>query len=311
MAKKITRSLEERRIILAQIVLDFKTKYVQYFNKDYQMPAPTLPASLNNVDLSRKQMAQIPIDPIQKSVLCGTCLGDSSLRIQKNYKSARIQNRHSSRQAAWFLWKWSVCLKKYVPESSSALQFQNADGKQLKSELKEGEEFLGKLKLATIVHPDLTALHSVICPNNKDIISRSWLNHMNNYFLMTLWLDDGSLYNGKQGLICLQSTPVDEQKILIEYLKAVWDIETFLVDSGTVMSNGLKAYNIHLKDQNNLLKLLRLIAPIIPVKEMLYKVMFVPNNTTGLLQRWASEVTELVMPEFRSYVSEEYKKKIN
>jgi hypothetical protein len=74
------------------------------------------------------------------------------------------------------------------------------------------------------------------------------------------------------------------------------------------MSNGEQRYRIYIKDQESLLKLLRIIAPIIPVEEMLYKVMFVPKNNFGLLQRWASEVTELVIPEFRNYVSEEYSK---
>ena len=34
--------------------------------------------------------------------------------------------------------------------------------------------------------------------------------------------------------------------------------------------------------------------------------MFVPINNTDLLQRWASEVSELVLPEFRQYVKDEY-----
>jgi len=39
---------------------------------------------------------------------------------------------------------------------------------------------------------------------------------------------------------------------------------------------------------------------------MLYKVMFVPFNNKGLLQRWASELVELVQPEFRDYVKNHY-----
>ncbi len=317
MQNKITRSLskstsasayvpEERKLIASNLLGEFKTKYPQYFNDNYKMPEPKVPEKLKKVDLSNKQMAQIPINLIQKSVLSGTCLTDSSLRIQQKYKNARIQNRHSSRQASWFFWKWTVCLKDFITDEN-AIQFQDSDGYQLKSERKEGE-IVGKLKIATKANSDLTALHSIICKNNREIVSRSWLNHMNDYFLMTVWLDDGSLYNKRQGVICLDSTPEDQQKVFIDYLKSVWEIEAYLQDTKTKMSNGLPRYRICIKDQESLLRLLRIIAPIIPVEEMLYKIMFVPFNNSGLLQRWASEVTELVMPEFRSYISEEYQK---
>jgi hypothetical protein len=309
MQNKITRrsllSLEERQLITSNLLGEFKTKYPQYFNENYKIAEPKFPEKLKKVDLSNKQMAQIPINPIQKSVLSGTCLADSSLRIQPKYKNARIQNRHSSRQASWFFWKWTVCLKDFIKDEK-AIQFQDSDGYQSKSQIKDAK-VIGKLKIVTKAHSDLTALHSVICKNNRETVSRSWLNHMNDYFLMTVWLDDGSLYNKRQGVICLDSTPEYQQKVFIDYLKSVWEIEAYLQDTKTKMSNGLTRYRICIKDQESLLRLLRIIAPIIPVEEMLYKIMFVPFNNSGLLQRWASEVTELVMPEFRSYISKEYK----
>ncbi len=296
---------EERQKIVKTLLEEFKANYPQYFEKGYEIPESKIPEKLKNVDLSHKQMAQVSIPPVQKSVLCGTCLSDGSLRIPPRYKNARIQNRHSSRQASWFFWKWIVCLKQYV-KSETSIQFQNSDGFQLKSQVKDGE-VLGKLKIATVANSQLTELHSVICKTGKETVSRHWLNHMNDYFLMTIWLDDGSLYNRRQGQICFDSTPKEQQEIFIDYLKTVWEIDAYLFDTKKKMKTGESRFRIAIKDQESLLRLLRIIAPIIPVKEMLYKIMFVPINNSGLLQRWASEVTGLVMPEFRSFISEEYK----
>lgn len=129
---------------------------------------------------------------------------------------------------------------------------------------------------------------------------------MNDYFLMTLWLDDGGLTNNRQGELALDLFSVEEQKIFVAYLKAVWDIECYVFNTGEVMKNGLVRHRIKIKDQENLLKLLRIVARIVPVKEMLYKIVFIPENNIDLLQRWASEVSNLVYPEFKDYIVNTY-----
>jgi len=271
----------------------------------YQMPPPRKAPSLKDVDLSNKQMAKISLDDLQKSVLCGTCLSDASIRIQKHYKNARVQCRHSSRQSSWFFWKWTVCLKQFINVES--IQFQDCDGYQKASPLQENEVLLGKLKIHTKALPVLTQVHSIICTNNREKIERVWLNHMTDYFLMTVWLDDGSLIGYRQGVICLDSSPLDQQKVFVDYLKAVWGIESYCMNTNTKMKNGEIRYRIVIKDQDNLIKMLRIVAPLIPVKEMLYKILFVPVNNSDLLQRWASEVSQLVLPEFQDFVKEEYR----
>ncbi len=74
------------------------------------------------------------------------------------------------------------------------------------------------------------------------------------------------------------------------------------------MKNGQVSYRITIDNMESLLKLLRLIAPLIPVREMLYKIYFVPENNPSLLQRWKTEVLELVRPEFVDDVKEFYDK---
>lgn len=305
---------EKRREILKDSYTNFKTSYPQFYYKKKEgkpvynykrAPSYKYPKKLKNVDLSAKKMAQVPIEEPVKSVLCGTCLGDSSLRINPKYANARIQNRHSSRQASWFFWKWTVCCSEYT-NGLDSMTFQVSDGYQKNSSKKEDEENLGKLKVSTKAHKDLTALHSIICPKNKEKIERSWLNHMTDYFLMVIWLDDGSLYNTHQGCLSLDFFPKEEQEVFVNYLESVWDVKAYLKNTGLKMKDGRDRYKIYIKDQESLLNLLHIVAPLIPVKEMLYKVMFVPFNNKGLLQRWASELVELVQPEFRDYVKKHY-----
>lgn len=192
--------------------------------KHYRIPKEMYPKKLMYVDLKKKQLAQIQMTPIEKSVICGTCLGDSSLKRNKGYKNVRIQCRHSTKQAAWFFWKWVICLKNYSNGLPSVI-FQQPDGKQLNIKKQTKLKPFGKLKIATFATENLTLLHSILCKKNKIHIQRKWLNLMNNYFLMTLWLDDGSLYNKRQGVFCIDSIPLNEQKILSIYLKKVWGVE--------------------------------------------------------------------------------------
>lgn len=292
--KEIAQSFVDRALAL----------YPDWSKSSYNLPTPINPPKLAGVDLSKKQMALLPFSEIHKSVLCGTICSDSSFAINKGYKNARLQARHSTRQFTWFIWKYRVILKEFTNVSS--IVFQESDGFQTASQLRPSEIVLGKLKVATLAKPKLTALHGLICVNNKKTIQRYWLNHMNNYFLMTIWLDDGSLYHGYQGLICFNSIPIGQQQVFRDYLLNVWEIETTMQDTGLLMTNGQKNYRIAIANAESLLRLLRLIAPVVPVREMLYKVCYVPKNNKSLLQRWRTELAGLVRPEFTADVNRFY-----
>lgn len=302
--KKVSLTKEERKDKALQLLEKTYTKYPEWKQQSYKLSEPTYPSKLVNVHIAEKQVAQVPIDDISKSVLCGSLVGDSSIAINKGYANARYQNRHSTRQMSWFVWKNLVVLKKFNNESG--VSYQEPDGYQENVTPMPGE-ILGKVKVASKAKPELTALHNIIVEGGKTKIKRSWLNHMNSYFLMTVWLDDGSLMHNRQGVICLNSTPQSEQTILRGYLLKVWGIESSS-QQGAVMKNGQVSYRITIDNMESLLKLLRLIAPLIPVREMLYKIYFVPENNPSLLQRWKTEVLELVRPEFVDDVKEFYDK---
>lgn len=307
---RIQYTLEQRRQIVQQMIAQFTAD--GYLKGLDSLPAPEGPPSLEKVDLSNKQMAQINFNPITKGVLCGTIFGDSSLQINQGYANARVQNRHSSRQSDWFLWKWLVPLAQFN-NGASSIVFQNSDGYQADAVPEEGE-ILGKLKIATKVDEKLTALIPLLKPQGFKKFERSWLNHMNNYFLMTLWLDDGSLFNGTQGVFCLESFTEEQQQVFRKYMKSVWSVNlTFRPASETdkhravrMLQNIPQPLRLHFTTSGDLQKFLLIIAPIVPVESMLYKLYFNPSNNMSELQRWASELESKVNPRFKVTVNAYY-----
>jgi hypothetical protein len=276
----------------------------RYPNLDVSNLAPaTFPQTLKNVNLTDKQMAQLPFDPIVLSAICGSLFGDSSIAINKGYANARIQYRHSTRQSDWFMWKTFCIYKEFINDTS--ICWQKSDGFQKQVPVKEGE-ILGKWKVATKGDEKLTKLYNIICPKKTKELQRFWLNHMNNYFLMTLWLDDGSLVGQRQGILSCNNTPIDQAKILANYISKVWEVECKVVEvPSKATATLLQPVQIVINDLDNLEKFLRIIAPIVPVKSMLYKVCLYPIESSRL-QRWTSELKTLVRQDWHADIDQIY-----
>lgn len=258
---------------------------------DYNVLTPTYPTSLANVDLSKKEMAQIPLNSVILCVLCGTLFGDCSIQMQQKYTNARIQMRHSTRQTEWFMWKTLCILSIFTSEKAQnrGIHFQKPDGFQRKTGFLPtafGGEMLGKLHYQSAAKPILTSIYKILCPSKTKTIQRSWLNHMNNYFLMALWLDDGSLNKGRQGVISCNNTPHDEAVILTNYITTVWGVKCKVAPVSTkITSKNPNPIEIRFSDFDNLEKWIHIIAPIVPVRSMLYKVCLYTDDPS-FLQRW-------------------------
>ena len=288
----------------------FAEKYPQYIGTNKkQLPKAVYPGNIATLINAKNSINQLRIIEPERSILFGTVTADTSIAIQKNYRNARMQNRHSTRQYTWFFWKWLVALESYA-NGLNSMTWQASDGYQVNSPLRS-DEILGKLHINSKAEERLTEIYKIIVKDGRKFMDRSWLNqnHMSSYFLMCVWLDDGSLYHTYQGCICLDFSTKPEQETFCEYLKDAWDINAYVQTTGEFMADGRERFRIFIADQASLLKLpsrVRLVAPLVPVEEMLYKVFFVPKNNPELLQRWASELKGLVQPEFRSYVENFY-----
>lgn len=220
-----------------------------------------------------------------------------------------MEYKHSTRQTEWFLWKTLYIMNKMI-KNQDAIQFDLSSGYQ--EEVKtSGFEQLGKLQVTTQATEELTKLHSVIVSGGKKTIKRRWLNHMNNYFLMTMWLDDGSLMGELGGCISTGTMPKAEAEILVKYFKDVWGFECKVIElanlskegKAPLMKNGVYPTRIDFVDQNQLMIFLRIVAPIIPVKSMIYKVCFFPIDVP-IQQRWATELKDMIRPEWHDEIDQ-------
>ena len=318
---KIPETPEERK----QYALEQAAKFLESYpdlKLDKKSLKPTLPSKLSNVNLSSKQMAKINLDPAQKSILCATIICDGSIAIDKGYANARIQMRHSTRQTDWFMWKCFYAFPKVTPNSivfgkpdgfqsnSLSLSYSSARGREVEVEV----EVLGKWKVSSGATVELTALYSIICgKGGKKKMKRSWLNQMNDYFLMTIWLDDGSLVGHRQGVIAFYYLSQAELNVFADYMLSVWAIKCHVVaapipptgERATPTNPTAPPFQINIADLDNLERLLRLIAKIIPVKSMLYKVCFYPIESSRL-QRWTAELKTLVRQEWHTEIDQIY-----
>ena len=163
-------------------------------------------------NLSRKEIAKIPLSDECKSVILGSLLGDGSLKKEPNYANLRFKFRHSEVQEDYFYWK--VDLLKEIATAKS-VQKQKADGYSLSP----------KLLFQSGARPELTKLWGKI-GSNKMVIERHWLNHLTALSLAVWWFDDGSLTaNKRKGVFCTDNFSEEECKILAKYLETVWKIQ--------------------------------------------------------------------------------------
>lgn len=315
--------------------LERRQKYAYALTAKYRMQlantvfvAETNPQDLRYVDLTLKKMynVQAQIGAIPLSVLCGTVMGDGGLYrhaafdpdtnqwVNKSYQQIKCKYpattkvgflfKHSTRQAEWFYWKSLGALGAFCPIDTS-FAFLRPEGYQREAYV-EPYEIYGKLLVQSIAYAQLIDIFDILYAKGRKCFERKWLNHMNNYFLMTLWLDDGSLMNKTQGTLCLNSTPLKELYVLRDYLQTVWGIKMHptKVPSKATATNP-DPHQLDFDRQVDLLNFLRIIAPIIPVKTMLYKVCFF-HHDLDCRQRWTASLKAMVRLEWHEYIDYYY-----
>jgi len=212
-----------------------------------------------------------------KEIILGSLLGDGSLKIHQQYKNARFSFRHSVKQKEYFFWKLQQ-LKEISGEKCWWIQNKNELG---------GDKF----RYQSLALESLTSLYELTHKRQKFHIRRKWLNMLTPLSLAIWWLDDGSLTtNGRRGVLCTDSFPYEEQKLLARYLYKVWGIKVAI---GKVYrewkGRQTEYYRLWIRSSRELQKLLRIILPHIKVASMLPKVLLMYRNI-DLQQRWISEI---------------------
>ena len=281
----------------------------QFSQENKLVDVETLPVDYgknNSVNLEGKKPKQLNLHPNRLSILCASITGDGSINKNTGYKNPRIQYRHSTRQVEWFMWKTKGPFGRYLTDSSP--QFQAPDGNQ-KNTPRLPNEALGKIKVSTRVNEEITSVFGLLAPKGKKTLNRSWLNHMTSWFLVVLWLDDGGLHGESRrlGSISVNGFSLDEANVLADYITVVWGAKCRAVSyqSKEKRSNNKESPQIDFADLENLKTFLRIVAPLIPVKSMLYKVCLSPLDDDSR-QRWITELKTLVRPDWHDEIDKIY-----
>lgn len=212
-----------------------------------------------------------------KAVVLGSILGNGSLKLQRRYRNARFSFRHSKINQEYFFWKVSEL--KEISASADVWEQPGPDG--------WGKD---KLRYQSAALESLTELYRLTHPRGRFRIRRKWLNRLTPLALCVWWLDDGSLLKGRQGVLCTDEIPFEEQLIIARYFRKVWGLNLRI---GRVSQKGPRSnqYRLWFRSREDLRKFLRLILPHVPVSSMLKKVLLLYKDP-DLQQRWISEVCE-------------------
>jgi len=203
-------------------------------------------------NLSRKFLSKVPLSDLCKSIIYGTILGDGKLKLYKGYANARLSIKHSIVQKEYF--DWLVNSLKEINNPKSVVICKPT-----------GFNKNTKLLYQSKSLECLTDIYNMTYLNNKLVIKRSWLNHMNEISLMVWWLDDGSIIcNGKKGVFCTDGFSREYIDILKQYLESSWDIKTTIGLKRGPLKNYYRLY----LNSTELNKFLKIITPYkIPAME--------------------------------------------
>lgn len=246
-------------------------------------------------ELERKRIAQIPLSRLAKSIILGSVLGDGSLRIDNGYQNAVFCFRHSIVQKEYFYWK-AEALKEI--SSLNSVHLQNADGYSQNK----------KLIFKSRALEQLTKIYNVLKIGKKLSIKRSWLNHLTPLSLAIWWCDNGTLASSG-GAFCAYGFPKEQVIILAKYLEVVWKVNARCVEVKSkirLLESENYSKRIYYKlwlNKTEVQKLLRIILPFIPVKEMIYKTILIYKNPL-FQQRWTSEIKNLINKDIVNFVDE-------
>ena len=220
-----------------------------------------------------------PLSKKTRAIILGSLLGDGSLKVHPLYKNARFSFRHSHTQQHYFLWK----VEQLKEISSDQCMWKQA---------KNGFDGWGTVKwrYQSKALPVLTELFHLTHPHGTFLIRRKWLNLLTPLSLALWWQDDGSIIaNGRKGVICTEGFTQSEVRLLRQYLKNVWHVETAVAPKSAREPSKVRLW---FRSSQQLQSFMRIILPYIVVEQMIPKFILLYHDHQ-LQQRWISEVARL------------------
>ena len=143
-------------------------------------------------------------------------------------------------------------------------------------------------------------------PDNVKTVTRAWLDEVNEYGLMVLYLDDGGLTGegNRKIKLSVQGFGEDGVAMISEYFREQWDLENTIEHHTSGKTN--KTYATLIFYQNDTKKFLPLIMKHVPTVHMLYKFRL-KYADSKLQQDWISELKQ-TLPHFAEAIDKMYAK---
>jgi LAGLIDADG DNA endonuclease family len=236
-------------------------------------------------------------------IILGSILGDGSLFKSIGNKNAKFAFRHSIVQKEYFYWKAKSLAEISSPKS---IQIQKPDGYSKNVKLLFTSKSLNSL----------TILYEKIKNGKEYLLKDEWLNGLTPISLMIWWCDDGSLIsNWRKGVLCTDGFDENFVKKLVLYLKNVWKIKSscrFMKRKSRLLESGNYSKDGYFRiwfENSELKNFFRIIIPYVPVKEMIYKFLFVYKDKR-FQKSWISEVKSLIDENLSYFVDEEMDRKL-
>lgn len=223
----------------------------------------------------------------EKSIIYGSLLGDASIGIQPNGVTPRLQMRHSIKQRHWFYFK-ARKLKRLA--SNKAIHLQKADGYSKN----------WKLHFQSLSQPALVSVFKKTHKKGQKAVTSLWLNEIDPLALMTWWLDDGGLIGQgrRKGRWNVQGFGKKGAKTLVNFLAKKYKIKS-QVQSYFSKETHKRYYYIYIQPLA-LKRLLCLMLPFVPCRQMLYKFFLVYKDPIKQ-QHWIT-VMKKAVPQFSSEI---------
>lgn len=238
----------------------------------------------NYVNLSRKQLAKIPLSLECKSIIFGSILGDGFLKVYGKNVNAYLTIKHTTPQRDYMEWKVSKLQEIANPKSYCERK-------------PSGYSSNNKLVFVSAAKPQLTQIWVLLGKNNLTI-KRRWLNHMNQLSLAIWWFDDGSITsNYRKGVLCTDNFHKDFCDILSQYLGVVWGIDCKVSKKNAIKSGTRENLDYRLFLGNtSLRKLLDYVLPYASTPFMVKKCLLIYKDI-NLQQRWISQMKQRLPKE--------------
>ena len=196
------------------------------------------------------------------SVILGGLLGDSCYKRRDNV----IVFSHSAKQKEYLSWKHDI-----LSDISSDIRTRVVGKSIIADEELVNVSFSTKTNKK--YHADYNSIRTLIFSNGKKTVNRKWLNMLTPLSLAVWWMDDGclSVHKKKDGAISrfgklsTNGFSYEEQKIMKDYFKTVWDIDVKITPE---KGNYFLRFTVP-----NLKKLFLIIYPfVMQVPDMIYKI---------------------------------------